>query len=295
MELEAQKDFERSLVLIDQSRYSDAEKYLHFALERDFNNSKIYHNLAYCLLQQPGKTAEAFTAIIRAIELEPNDSDSHALASLILCARYRNIPFKTDFHSIRHKIRLSVEAKKEAQIAIELNPQSGFAFFTLASFYFMTSHWKKAEKAARQAISLNADSLGAAIRLIWALRKQKKYSEARNVLEHWLSRYPNNASLLEEKGRLDLCDEKLSEAKHAFLDALRFNPQSISAKIGLKHSSWARFFPFKLFLKWNNWCGSLTYWPQIWVRFGILILFVALGGFAIGMIMGAVQLFFRHF
>ncbi|MBX7157938.1 MAG: tetratricopeptide repeat protein [Verrucomicrobiae bacterium] len=286
MELEAQKEFERSLVLIDQKRYADAEKYLRFALEKDFNNSKIYHNLAYCLLQQPEKTAEAFAAIVKALELEPNDFESHALAALILVARYRSLHFKTDFHSIRLKIRMSNEAKKEAQIAIQLNPQSSFAFFALASVCFATSHWTKAEEAARQALFLNADSLGAAIRLIWALRKQKKYSEARILLEHWLSRYPNDASLLEEKGRLNLCDEKFSEAKHSFLDALRFNPQSISAKIGLKHSFLVRFFLFQLLFKWHNWFWSLTFWPRLIMGIGILIFIYVLGGLIIGIIFG---------
>lgn len=294
MEFEAQKHFDRSLVLLDQKRYPEAEKYLRLALEEDFKNYSIHHNLAFCLFKQTDREAEALAAIVKALELEPNDSDSHALASLILTDRYRNIPFKTDFHSIRLKFRMSVEAKEEAQMAIELNPQSDFAFSALASVYLATSHWAKAEKAAREALSLNADSMSAAFKLIWTLRKQKRYSEARTLLQYWLSRYPNDASLLEEKGRLDLCVEKLQDAKHSFLDALRLNPLSYSAKLGLKHSSWSRFLPFKFFLRGNNWFFSLTFWPQLFVGFVILIFMAALVGCVIGAIIGMTQLLQRR-
>lgn len=286
MELEAQKDFERSLVLIEQKRYADAEKCLRSALEKDFRNYKIHHNLSYCLLQS-GKETEALAAISKALELEPNDSGSHALASLIYSSHYRNIEtFETDFHTIRRKFRMGSKAKEEAQKAIELEPQSSFAFFALASIHLAKSHWAKAEKAAQQALLLDADSLGAALKLMQALRMQKKYAKAKTLLQYWLSRCPNDACLLEEKGRLDLCVESFQEAKHSFLDALRFNPQSSTAKLGLKHSSWARFFPFQLFFKWHSWFWSLTFWPRFIIGAAILICIYVLGGLVIGMIFG---------
>lgn len=89
--------------------------------------------------------------------------------------------------------------------------------------------------------------------LIFALRKQRKYSEARALLQHWLSQHPNNPDLLEEKGELDLYIQRMQDAKTAFLDALRFNPNSESAQMGLEHTSiglehayLARFLPLKL-------------------------------------------------
>ena len=106
-------------------------------------------------------------------------------------------------------------------------------------------NWKEAEKATCQALALNPDNTAAAISQIFALRKQRKYSEARTLLYQWLSKHPNDAALMEAKGELDLDTRKIQDAKAAFLDALRLNPNSNFSKISLEHVTLARFLPLR--------------------------------------------------
>ena len=228
--------YQRAKVFYEQKCYAEAEKYFHEALSVSPRNTTMLYELAWSQYLQKGRQKDALATIANAISIDPNESHSHALAALIF--------------AMLGEAKQSLESAKQA---VKLDPDYDFSFMALASAFLEMKSWPEAEKAARQALALNPDYKAAAISLMFALREQKKYFEARKLLHYWLSKHPNDSSLLEEKGELDLYTKKVQEAKTTFLDALRLNPNSESAKMGLDHASiglehayFARFLPLKL-------------------------------------------------
>ncbi len=69
---------QRGLILIQQGRYRDAEKYLRESLASDPNNPATLYYLALCELNQ-SKPADARTTIEQALALAPEVDGFHAL------------------------------------------------------------------------------------------------------------------------------------------------------------------------------------------------------------------------
>lgn len=223
----------RGLQLKDIGRYADAEKAFREALAQEPNDAFVLHHLAACQFHQADRQREALATIESAIALQPNEVDHHILRAFILCVLDR-----------------AKEALATAQVALQLAPTSDSAFTAEAQAHLQLSHWPEAERAARQALALDADNSTAANQLAQSLRLQNKMDENAGHLAGMLARDPEDPYTHANAGWSALQRGHHREAEVHFREALRLNPEFDSAREGLLNSFRARSPIYRGYLRY---------------------------------------------
>jgi tetratricopeptide (TPR) repeat protein len=223
----------RGLQLKDLGRYADAEKAFREALAQAPNDAFALHHLAACQFHQPDRHRDALQTINNAVAIEPNEVDHHILRAFILCTLDR-----------------AKESLAAANTALQLAPTSDAAFTAVAQAHLQLSHWADAERAARQALALDADNSTAANQLAQALRLQNKLDENAGHLAGMLARDPEDPYTHANAGWTALQQGEHREAEMHFREALRLNPEFDSAREGLLNSFRARSPIYRGYLKY---------------------------------------------
>jgi len=223
----------RGLQLKEIGRYEDAEKAFREGLAQEPNDAFALHHLASCQFHMAGRQRDALTTIDSAISLEPNQPDHHILRAFILCVLDR-----------------PKDALAATVIALQLAPTSDAAFTAEAQAHLQLSHWADAERAARQALALDADNSSAANQLAQALRLQNKMDENAGHLAGMLARDPGDPYTHANAGWAALQSGDHRGAETHFREALRLNPNFESAREGLLNSFRARSPLYRGYLKY---------------------------------------------
>lgn len=216
-------NIQRGLILKEQRRYAEAEKFFRDALAQNPHDAFALMQLAACQLQMPDRAKDALVSIDRAIGIEPNEAVYHGMRAFILCTLDR-----------------ASDALKSAQAGIELSPDSSFVFTAEAQALLSLEKWSEAETAAREALALDADNSTAANQLAQALRLQNKMAENAGQISGMLARNPEDSHTHCSAGWAALQRGDRRTAEDHFLEALRLDPDSENARDGLLNSFRAR-------------------------------------------------------
>lgn len=244
---------QRGLILIEQGRYPDAEKFLRESLAQEPNDPAVLYYLAVCELNQH-RPKEAFATIERALALDPDVDSFHALRGLILI-----------------DLKRTGEAKASIEEALRLDPDSDFAFVALASLHISKNEWAEAETAARRALEINPENGIAANQLAHTLRLQNRLQESADRTEYMLSQNPEDANTHCAAGWTALQRGLHKKAEEHFLEALRLDAGNAAAREGLKESFKARSPLYRAYLNYCFFMQRFTAGKQWLVVLGLIL------------------------
>jgi len=223
---------QRGMILLEQRRYPEAEKYFRDALADEPNDPFALYYLALCQHNQDHHK-EALETIGRALALEPEMGDFHALKAFILV-----------------DLRRPADALAASEEALRIEPDSDFALTARAAGFLSRQEWSSAELAARKALELNPDNPTAANQLAHALRLQNRLHESAEQTGYMLAQDPQSADNHSTAGWVALQRGDHRQAEQHFLEALRLAPEAEYARAGLKESFKARSPVYRWYLRY---------------------------------------------
>lgn len=238
--------YARGNLLREQDRHLDAIQYYQRALELDPNHAEALAMLAICYIVTDNKSEKSLHAAERAVTLEPENGRLRAILALAQLVRAGN----------GQKSKLK-EAKATIEEAIQLDPYSDFSHGILADILIQMGDFPAAEKAAREALSINTENTNAIESLTVALARQGKNAETGQIVDYQLASNPDDAAAHTGKGWYELRQGNHKAANHHFLEALRLEANNESARSGLAESYRARSFFYGSLLRFNNWLSTL--------------------------------------
>jgi tetratricopeptide (TPR) repeat protein len=229
---------QRGVLLRNQRRYPEAEKFFQQAIGEEPQNAEGYHELAFCYCNWDGHAKQALATIDRAISLDPNRSDFLALRAWIL----ENLD--------RHQDAIGV-----AGDALGLHPGNVMALNAQARAHVSLHEWKKAEAIVRRVLALQAGNELAANLLALTLRQQRRFAESDAVTASLLSRVPDDAMAQSNAGWSALHNGDHRRANLHFLEALRLEPGYEYARRGLLHAFNSRVWIYRIYFQFVAWLG----------------------------------------
>ena len=247
----------------DLKRYADAEKHFKEALSANPLDDVALHLLATTLHAQDGREREALEVIDRAISADPNDSGHHAFRACVLTSLER-----------------PREALTAAATARELDPYSDFALTAEAQAHLGLRNWQEAERAAREALAIDADQSAAANILATALRMQGRQVENDAQIAGLLERDAEDPYTHLNAGWSALQRGAHRDAERHFREALRIDPEFDAAREGLLTSFRARSPFYRAYLAYCMRLARLKEGAQWAVIIGIYVIYRVLRGLA---------------
>jgi tetratricopeptide (TPR) repeat protein len=217
-------------------RLSDAERHFKDALAENPRDDTALRELALTVHMHDGREAEALEVIDRAIAVDPNDSLHHAARAFIL-----------------NGLERPKDALTAAREARRLDPYCDSALVAEAQAHSLRRDWTEAERAAREALEIDADDAAAANLLAQALRMQKKTAENDAQIAGLLARDPENAWTHLNAGWSALHASDHRTAEQHFREALRLEPDLDAAREGLLTSFRARSPFYRAYLGYCMW------------------------------------------
>lgn len=234
-------------MLMDRSRHEEATQWLRQAIALEPDVSFPYALLAICLMSQTGREKEAADTAKRAVELEPEDSFVRSVRALALANQAKD-----------GQDGLVREALAEALEAARLDPDSVFAHATIARAHLRLKRWKEAEAAARKGLELDPDDSSSAEVLSVALMQQGKQEDHDHLVRSQLEKNPEDDSTHSSAGWNALRRGDHKKANEHFAEALRLNPMSEGARLGLVESYRARSLVYRSLVKFDAFIDRIT-------------------------------------
>lgn len=244
---------ERANQLIKLKRYQDAEKELKQALTIEPNRAQALALLAICQVEQ-NNIREATTFIQQAIAQEPDNDFFLYLYAFFL--------FRGD------KLK---ESEKVVRSAIAFEPRNAEYFGLLALIKINQKEWQQALDSANQGLSVDPDNLTCLNARSTAFFKLDKKDEAYTTINEALSKDPYNEVTHTNMGWGLLEKGEHKKALEHFREALKINPDFGYAKAGLVEGLKARYWFYRLFLKYAFWVGNMKGKGQWAVIIGLYI------------------------
>ena len=245
----------RALLFVRQGRYREAESYLRKAIQNDPDDPQGFFFLATCLMHDPNSRPEALSMIDQALRLRPTRAFYHAQRANILVLLGR-----------------TKEALLEVEQARSLAPGSPDSYVAESLVMLVLSKPQEAERAARQALALDAQNEAAGDSLADALRMQGKLEESAAQIRGLLGRNPENPWTHSSAGMLALQRGEVRAAETHFLTALRIEPDHREAREGLLHAFRARSPLYRAYLKYSFMMEKLGRTGRGVLVIGLLIL-----------------------
>ncbi len=244
----------RGKILFEQGRFADAERYLTEGLAKHPEDASGMFYLAFAQYRQEAGSRKALETVKRAIALDPNDPDLHALKSFVLVSLDRR--------------KEALEASSEA---VRLAPDSSFAFMALAGAHIALTDWAKAEIACRSALEIDPDNTGAANMLAQVLRLQNKLSENHDQVAGMLAKNPEDSDTHANAGWSSLQRGDRKEAEEHFMEALRLCAEHRYARQGLLECFKSRSLLYRLYLNYCFFMQRLGERYQIMLIIGLIV------------------------
>jgi tetratricopeptide (TPR) repeat protein len=237
----------RASMLMSRNRYDEAAEWYQQAISLEPDDSYAYAMLALCQMNMPKKNKEAAQTAKRAVELEPEDSFVHGVRAIVL----NNTAKDGQTAVVR-------EALAEAQEAARLDPYSTLGHTAMASACLTLEKWADAEAAALKALELDPDDTHAAELLSVALMRQGKSDDHSHLVRSQLEKNPEEDSTHSAAGWNALRTGDHKKANEHFAEALRLNPMSEGARLGLVESFRARSWVYRTISKFDVFVTKIT-------------------------------------
>lgn len=227
-------------ILLQQGKYTEAEKLLKDLLTGDANNTAYLSLLAEVYLQQD-KFPMAQQIIDNAIGLSPDQAYLFYIKSRIAIQQ--------------DKLQ---DAEQIIRQAIALDPYDADYFALLANILLARKQYNESLDYADQALAIDAENLLALNTRSTALLKLNKKAAAFTTIEGALREDPNNAYTHANYGwgLLEQGDHK--KALEHFKEALKNDPNLAHAQSGMMEALKATNPVYRLFLRYAFFMGNLT-------------------------------------
>jgi len=245
--------FDRIHLLIQQSRYRQAEQELRESLFHSPEEPIVHALLALCLSEQD-KLEEALPAAHTAVALAPDSPWCRYILATVLGRQGKLIA-----------------AREVIQEAISQNPSDPDYFALLGSLYLQESRWQEALNCAEQGLSLEPEHVVSSNLRSMALIKLGKGDAALAGLDSALHQEPDNAITHANRGWTLLERGQNEAALEAFQEALNLDPNLDWAREGLVEALKARYLLYRLMLKYFFMMGRLRRRNQFFVMIGLLL------------------------
>ncbi len=246
---------QRAQLLLQQGRYSDAEKELKQALSLDPQNYIAYALMAECAIEQKDyKAAAEFSRT--GLEYAPDNT-------FCLYMHAKALFFNKNTKDARHFI----------SEGLRLAPNDSDFFGLLANIEFYEENWEAALKAAEDGLELDPEDVHLVNVRAQALIKLNRQTEAEETLDYALHRAPENAFSHANKGWVAIEKDNYNQAIEHFKEALRLNPDSSFAKSGLKEAIKGKNILYRMILKYFLWMDKLNEKGRWFFIIGIYILY----------------------
>jgi tetratricopeptide (TPR) repeat protein len=236
--MDASSSMERANLLLEQGRYSDAERQVKQVLEQEPENDYALSVLSRCYLND-GQYDKGIEVIQRAISIEPEESFYYYLLGFGY--------YQKDMH---------LPALEHAKKAIELDPYHSDYFGLLASIFLDDKNYEKALASADEGLALDPGNITCLNIRSRALNRLKRTDEAVDTMENSLSKEPDNEFTHVTVGWNYLEKGNHKKANQHFREALRLDPNYESGRIGLKESLKSDFLPYKLVFQFSLWMSE---------------------------------------
>jgi Tfp pilus assembly protein PilF len=251
---------EKAHLLLQQGRYRDAEKEIAQALAAEPENDEAHALLARLKIDS-GHAADALAPINEAIRLEPT---SYYYFYLRAFAHYR--------------LDQNLAATSDLDQSLQLYP---YAAGTYGLYAYVLIDDKKFEAALAKAneglqidgtdeLCLNARSM--------ALNKLGRVNEAIDTMRYSLANEPDSDFTHATVGWNYLEKGQHKTSIDHFREALRINPESETAKAGLKEALKSKIPPYRWLLMYSMWLANQGRGVQIGMTIGLYIAFRMVGG-----------------
>lgn len=252
----------RAQILLQQRRMEEAGNLLKDVLSKDPTNIRVLAMLAEIKLHQE-QPEDAEKLINNAIGLSPDTPWLYFIKARIYVQKE-----KYD------------EAENNLQHAIALDAGDADFFALWASINLSRKKYEKALELADEALQRDPENiLGLNVRSS-ALLKLNRKEESFSTIEGALAGDPHNAYTHANYGWSLLEKGENKKALEHFREALRINPGFEYARAGMAEALKARYWLYKLFLKYAFWIGNLTAKYQWAVIIGLYIAFRFLNSLA---------------
>jgi len=248
------QQLDRTRLLINYGRYADAQNEIHQYLTVEPNDGEAHTLLAIIYLNLQ-KSDEAKVAIETAISLAPDQAYNFYIYSKVWFQKEKG-----------------AEAEQTIREAISLNPFSAEFFAWLAQIQLRKKDYAQALESANEGLAVEPDNINCLnIRAI-ALTKLNKKQEAFETIQDALSGDPENSMTHANTGwsMLEHGDQKA--ALLHFTESLRLNPDNEWAKSGMVEALKARYFIYRMFLRYMFWIGNMKGNKQWMVIIGFYLL-----------------------
>lgn len=260
--------FARGRLLQSQHRLQDAIACYRQALELDADHTPSYLMLALCWMENEATAPQAVDAARRAVALEPQNAFARSVFALALNANAKD--------GQTAPLRAALE---QAEEAVGLDPDSDFSHAVAAQLHLRLRDYPKAEASARAALTLDTENTMAAQALSAALLLQKKDADNEHLINYQLQRNAEDDDAHTSAGWLAVMKGDHKKANQHFLEALRINPMSENARMGLIESFRARSVFYRSYLHFCHWMNQFTEGRQNLIMIGGFIAYRVLSGF----------------
>jgi len=233
-------NFERALLLYQQSRYEMAEAELRQALALEPGDAYAHSLLALCLAERE-QFQDATGEAEQAIHLEPDFPFAHYAHARVLYSRNR-LP----------------EALTAIEEAIRLDSVDADYFSLLAGIHLQECRWQKALEAAELGLQFEPEHVACTNQRAIAMVKVGRKAEAGATIDAALAKNPENALTHANQGWTYLEKGKPKEALHHFREALRIDPTNEWARQGIVEALKARNFIYALMLRYFLWMSRFS-------------------------------------
>jgi len=227
-------------ILLQQGRYTEAEKLLKEVLVNDPNDANILALLAEAYLPQ-GKLESANQVIDSAISMAPDWAPLFFIKARIV--------LQQDKYD---------ECEQYLKQALQLDPTDADCYALWASVKLSRKQYKEALQLADQALEFDSEHILGLNTRSTALLKLDRKEDSFQTIEGALREDPNNPYTHANYGwnLLEKGDHK--QAMEHFREALKNDPNLEYAQAGMLEALKANNFIYRLFLKYAFWMGNLA-------------------------------------
>jgi Tfp pilus assembly protein PilF len=243
---------ERAQLLINQSRYELATKELQKALAVDPADPSAHALLAICLAEQK-KFKQADAEARQAVTLAPD----------LPYAQYT-------MAYVRYQQDSLSEAEQAINKALQLDPWDADYFALLAQIKYQQKKWQDALAAAEKGLEIEAEHMTCVNLRAMSLNQLGRGEEAGQMLEDALAQDPENALTHANRGWTALQQGDAKNALEHFRESLRLDPTYEWARSGMVEALKARYFIYRLMLKYYFFMSRLSGRAQWLVLLGLL-------------------------
>jgi len=244
---------ERSSQLIEHRRFAEAEAQLREVLSMDPNNPTALMLLAICK-SEVGAHAEAIDLGKKSIGLQP-DNDYHLyLLALFL---FRNESLK--------------EADKVVKNAIAFNPMEAAYFGLSGMIHLHNKSWADALEQANAGLALDGENMACLNIRSTAQLKMGLKQESFETVREALQQNPEDSYTHGNVGWGLLEHGDHQKALEHFREALKLNPSNEHAKAGLVEALKARYWFYRIFLKYHFWVSNMKNKGQWFLIIGLYV------------------------